>query len=477
MITDAMAEKLGLTKKSADAFSKAFWNVIIEGLNADGIVRIKGFGTFKLVDISSRESVNVATGERFVIQGHKRVSFVPDDTANAFFATSVSEGVVDDGKDAEADDGNASESEAEPVADVAALSEVEETEATAAEAGRVEEQYDEDTTVSEAVPVEYVEAETETDGPADVSADDGVAEVQPDMSENAENDVADSEEDKTQSDDVEPEYEEKAADEFSGIDLIISTPESIEDAKRRLDQARANAERTAREAEEAKEELTRQEQLVERLMKNLAPVEAHEKEEAENVETSSEDVRRKEEIDSNGSHRHSGEHVIEGNVAHGFEKSRRGRRKNSLKMLIVAVLAVIVVAGAVAIYMLSNDKSGKPDVKDLQKQLVEERKNEAAKAELEAKRRKEAYADSVRAKQVADSIRAVKAKVAADSLKRAEAVRKPVRPATYVLRKGESLTKVSQKFYGTKDSVYAIIKANKFKNPDNVPVGTTVKLP
>lgn len=473
MITDAMAEKLGLTKKSADAFSKSFWNVIIEGLNADGIVRIKGFGTFKLVDISSRESVNVATGERFVIQGHKRVSFVPDDAANAFFAESVSEEVVDDGKDAEADDGNASESEAEPVADVAALPEVEETEATAAEAGRVEEQYDEDTTVSEAVPVEYVETETETGGPADVSADDGVAEVQPDMSENAENDVADSEEDKTQSDDAEPEYEEKAADEFSGIDLIISTPESIEDAKRRLDEARANAERTAREAEEAKEELARQEQLVERLMKNLAPVEAHEKVETENVETSSEDLKGSEEIDSNGAH--SGEHVIEGNAAHGFEKSRRSRRRKSSKMLVVAVLAVIVIAGAVAIYMLSNDKGSKPDVQDLQKQLVEERKKEAAKAELEAKRRKEAYADSVRAKQVADSIRIAKA--AADSLKRAEAVRKPVRPATYVLRAGESLTKVSQKFYGTKDSVYAIIKANKFKNPDNVPVGTTVKLP
>ncbi|MDE7118345.1 MAG: LysM peptidoglycan-binding domain-containing protein, partial [Bacteroidaceae bacterium] len=53
----------------------------------------------------------------------------------------------------------------------------------------------------------------------------------------------------------------------------------------------------------------------------------------------------------------------------------------------------------------------------------------------------------------------------------------PTKPATYVLQRGESLTRISQKFYGTKDSVPAIIRVNKFDYPNNLPVGTVVKLP
>jgi nucleoid-associated protein YgaU len=48
---------------------------------------------------------------------------------------------------------------------------------------------------------------------------------------------------------------------------------------------------------------------------------------------------------------------------------------------------------------------------------------------------------------------------------------------TYVLKRGETLTRVSRKFYNTADSVNAIIKINKIKNPDNVQPGTELKLP
>ena len=51
------------------------------------------------------------------------------------------------------------------------------------------------------------------------------------------------------------------------------------------------------------------------------------------------------------------------------------------------------------------------------------------------------------------------------------------KPKTHVLGKGESLTRVSQKYYGTKDSVRAIIRVNKFPDPDNVPYGTEIILP
>ncbi len=54
---------------------------------------------------------------------------------------------------------------------------------------------------------------------------------------------------------------------------------------------------------------------------------------------------------------------------------------------------------------------------------------------------------------------------------------KEERPKTHRMQRGESLTRVSQKYYGTKDSVRAILRVNTFANPDNIPVGAVVKLP
>ena len=57
-------------------------NVVVEtiheGLKNDRIVKVKGFGTFKLTAVRERESINVNTGERVVISSHDKVSFTPD---------------------------------------------------------------------------------------------------------------------------------------------------------------------------------------------------------------------------------------------------------------------------------------------------------------------------------------------------------------------------------------------------------------
>ena len=75
---DIIAQSQGITKKKSEAFIRAFFEVIEEGLRNDSFVKIKGFGTFKLVSVSERESVNISTGERFQISGHTKVSFLPD---------------------------------------------------------------------------------------------------------------------------------------------------------------------------------------------------------------------------------------------------------------------------------------------------------------------------------------------------------------------------------------------------------------
>ena len=64
--------------------------MIEQALESENTVKVKGLGTFKLIDVDSRESVNVNTGERFRIKGHTKVSFSPDanlrDTINKPFA-------------------------------------------------------------------------------------------------------------------------------------------------------------------------------------------------------------------------------------------------------------------------------------------------------------------------------------------------------------------------------------------------------
>lgn len=79
-LIEMLAEKHGMDKTDAESFVKEFFQLIEESLESDKYVKIKGLGTFKLIDVDSRESVNINTGERFEIQGHTKVSFTPEPT-------------------------------------------------------------------------------------------------------------------------------------------------------------------------------------------------------------------------------------------------------------------------------------------------------------------------------------------------------------------------------------------------------------
>lgn len=73
-----MAKRTGFTKQDSENFVRLFFETIREGLLQDKLVKIKGLGTFKLIEVSDRESVNVNTGERIRIVGHTKVTFTPD---------------------------------------------------------------------------------------------------------------------------------------------------------------------------------------------------------------------------------------------------------------------------------------------------------------------------------------------------------------------------------------------------------------
>lgn len=77
-LASALAGRYGMDAKSASMFVRTVFEIVEEYISKDKLVKIKGLGTFKLVSVSDRESVNVNTGERILIAGHGKLSFTPD---------------------------------------------------------------------------------------------------------------------------------------------------------------------------------------------------------------------------------------------------------------------------------------------------------------------------------------------------------------------------------------------------------------
>lgn len=77
-LAERMAQEAGMSKAAAEQFVKNFFDIISQNVLTEGIVKVKGFGTFKLIEMEDRESVNVNTGERFTIEGHQKIAFIPD---------------------------------------------------------------------------------------------------------------------------------------------------------------------------------------------------------------------------------------------------------------------------------------------------------------------------------------------------------------------------------------------------------------
>lgn len=79
-IVALLAKKANITQKDADKFYRELFHVILDSIYRNEIVKIKDFGTFKLISISRRESVDVNTGGKIVIPAHYKMSFTPDRT-------------------------------------------------------------------------------------------------------------------------------------------------------------------------------------------------------------------------------------------------------------------------------------------------------------------------------------------------------------------------------------------------------------
>ena len=77
-LSAVLIERFGLNKRDAQQFIAQMVDVIRQGISQDKLVKVKGLGTFKIVEVGARESVNVNTGERVTIDSHSKLTFTPD---------------------------------------------------------------------------------------------------------------------------------------------------------------------------------------------------------------------------------------------------------------------------------------------------------------------------------------------------------------------------------------------------------------
>ncbi len=305
----------------------------------------------------------------------------------------------------------------------------------------------------------------------------------------------------------EPVNVEEPQDAFSGIDMLISTPESMDEVRQQYEEAKAKMEAAVEEARKANAEKVRLEKLLARLEANAVPERVEDaKEEPEaseaqsgaavdaQVEMADEPSVEEETVaDASMPSEHPQESAAEedkhqeafnrfiNETPRLEEQPAESKRSHTLAWGLVAVFVLLVGIGYF-LYQTFLSIEAVETVPGVEKREVKKMDvpHVAKPVKAEKLEGPKTVAPKAEAPQV-DSPKKNEQKVAPkkDVQARKEETKpaKPMRPSTHVLQRGESLTRISQKYYGTKDSVRAILRVNKFNDPDNLPVGAVVKLP
>ena len=498
-LSEAIAQQLGLSKKISDTFVRAFADTIIEGLFSDGVVKVKGLGTFKAVDVEARESVSVKTGERIIIPGFKKLSFTAEESLTERISSTEQQVQIEE-QETKEEEASKKDYAAPAAAFVSELPKDEEpikgelpngdealkrNYAAPAAALVSELPKDEEPIKGELPTVEEknVVEEKEVIEETDVVEETNVVEETKVIEEPIENkesslDKLITEEEQSYkkfldslSDAELIKYlekkitEEEPMDDFSGIDDVISTPESLNELKEKLKDAQSRcllakenlqtaiekvdvakdalraAEtnmRTARVDYESLQATTRKlEKLLNKLEKNLKTVVAEKANSNEAKLVDKEPIAEAKPTPvPTPTPAPKEEKVVapepakEPKPVQPEAEENEGNQKNFLRPLIIGL---VLLAAVVAAYFFLRPNNQGENVEKTTKQVVPDSIPPQAKPEKQYK--------------------------------------------IHVLERGEYLTKISIMYYGTKDSVDAILRLNNFENPDVIEPGTEIKLP
>lgn len=456
-LTDLLAAKHSMTKKDAEVFVKEFFLLIEQALENEKTVKIKGLGTFKLIDVDSRESVNVNTGERFQIKGHTKVSFSPDanlrDTINKPFAhfetvvlnenTILEDTPIEDTEEEEAGEEASAQTVLNEMGDNSETTAIEENEGTdnlseeepiqeeqIASRPLVEESIEELAITEESAIVQELTEQTSPKEPEEIITETNIEEK------------------------VEQLEDEEVPEEEVTIDE--QQPASIEEEKEKI---------TA-------EKIIEQELLKANLQPVTPIVPPAEKETIKPVQPKQ----------------------ISQPVS---KKTAPVKEKSPVPYLIAVIVVVLLLCGGVILFIYYPDlfsSSSDKNALDMPPVTTQPVQPEAQLSDTIA------HKDTTKiitpdVSKVATTTQPVAKKEEAIPVK-AEPQTVTQQPATsayldsasykitgtktkYTIKEGETLTRVSLRFYGTKAMWPYIVKHNPkvIKNPNNVPYGTTIEIP
>ncbi|MCF2635272.1 HU family DNA-binding protein [Prevotellamassilia timonensis] len=430
-----LSEKEGITKKEAQTFLRTLFQIVEQGLTDDQFVKIKGLGTFKLVTVNERESVNINTGERFQIGEHNKIAFIPDasmkEIINRPFAHFESVDLSDETDTAELDAvDEAVKQEFPPISE------------------------EETSTAEESIPT-TVEVITESSHPT------SLPEKQKDVTEEVSEESNLTEEIPTEFATITEGLEEKKAEEKAETETLAQAEETEALAQAEETEALAQAEETETLAQAEAVAITAKETASE----SQTPEEALTPE-----ETPIQVVSTSEKTDAMGTDAEISVSqpttlTVSGAAVEEEEDTRRPWLRRTLMALFVLLLCTAsYFAGYYRLLCppCSSTAPTAPAAK-VQPDSLQAKKPQAAK--------KDSAAVSAASQTASKPLNEVK-----DSVKQPQKQEEVV-TRTHTIRVGDNLSRIARKYYGDDHYVDFIIRQNNLKNADNIHVGKVLVLP
>ena len=423
-----LSEKEGITKKEAQTFLRTLFQIVEQGLTDDQFVKIKGLGTFKLVTVNERESVNINTGERFQIGEHNKIAFIPDasmkEIINRPFAHFESVDLSDETDTAELDAvDEAVKQEFPPISE------------------------EETSTAEESIPT-TVEVITESSHPT------SLPEKQKDVTEEVSE---------------ESDLTEEIPTEFATITEGSEEKKAEEKAEETEALAQAEETETLAQAEE-KETLAQAEAVAITAKETASESQAPEEETLTPEETPIQVVSTSEKTDAMGTEAEISVSqpttlTVSGAAVEEEEDTRRPWLRRTLMALFVLLLCTASYFAGYYRLLCPPCASTAPTAPatKVQPDSLQAKKPQAAK--------KDSAAVSAASQTVSKPLNEVK-----DSVKQPQKQEEAV-TRTHTIRVGDNLSRIARKYYGDDHYVDFIIRKNNLKNADNIHVGKVLMLP
>ena len=430
-----LSEKEGITKKEAQTFLRTLFQIVEQGLTDDQFVKIKGLGTFKLVTVNERESVNINTGERFQIGEHNKIAFIPDasmkEIINRPFAHFESVDLSDETDTAELDAvDEAVKQEFPPISE------------------------EETSTAEESIPT-TVEVITESSHPT------SLPEKQKDVTEEVSEESNLTEEIPTEIATITEGLEEKKTEEKAETETLAQAEETETLAQAEETEALAQAEETETLAQAEAVAITAKETASESQAseENLTP-----------EETPIQVVSTSEKTDAMGTEAEISVSqpttlTVSGAAVEEEEDTRRPWLRRTLMALFVLLLCTASYFAGYYRLLCPPCASTAPTAPatKVQPDSAQAKKPQAAK--------KDSAAVSAASQTVSKPLNEVK-----DSVKQPQKQEEAV-TRTHTIRVGDNLSRIARKYYGDDHYVDFIIRKNNLKNADNIHVGKVLVLP